>query len=86
MFLHDNSKSNQSWNMKLEYIVVYENISGKFDIGYCRTKVKVTVLLGNFSPFTAMQTIRSNNSTLVQAIKPILSLYVCLSDNNIQIL
>ena len=41
VFLHDNSKSNQSSNMKLEH-VVYENISVKFDIGHCRTKVKVT--------------------------------------------
>ena len=37
VFLHDYSKS----NMKLEYIVVYKNISDKFDIEYCRTKVKV---------------------------------------------
>ena len=41
-FLQDNSKSNRSRNMKLEGIVVYENISHKFDIGHCRTKVKVT--------------------------------------------
>ena len=40
--LHDNSKSNRSRNMKLEHIVIYENISDKFDIGHCRTKVKVT--------------------------------------------
>ena len=30
---------------KFEYIIVYENISEKFDIGHCRTKVKVTVRL-----------------------------------------
>ena len=30
--VHDNSKSNRSSNMKLEYIVVYEKISDKFDI------------------------------------------------------
>ena len=29
----------------MKYIVVYENNSDKFDIGYCRTKVKVTVRL-----------------------------------------
>ena len=29
--------------MKLEHIVVYENISDKFDNGHCRIKVKVTV-------------------------------------------
>ena len=39
VFLHDNSKR----NMKLECIVVYENILDKFDIGYCQTKVNVTV-------------------------------------------
>ena len=41
--------------MKFEHIVVYENISDKFDIGHCRTKVKVTVRLQIFSPFTAIQ-------------------------------
>ena len=61
--------------MKFEHIVVYENISEKFDIGHCRTKVKVTVRLRNFSPFTAIQTVRSQNSTLVQARKLILSMY-----------
>ena len=29
--VHDNSKSNQSRNIKLEYIVGYENISDQFD-------------------------------------------------------
>ena len=44
VFLHDNSKSYRSSNMKLEYVVglVYENISDNFDIGHCQTKVKVT--------------------------------------------
>ena len=42
-FLHDNSKNNSCRNMKLEYIVVYENNSDKFDHGHCRIKVKVTV-------------------------------------------
>ena len=37
LFLHDNSKSKLSSSMKLEFIVVYENISGKFEIGHCRT-------------------------------------------------
>ena len=45
MFLHDNSKSNPSRNMKFDYVVVYENISDKFDIGHCRTKVKVMLRL-----------------------------------------
>ena len=66
-----------SRNMKLEYIVVYENISDKFDIGLCRTKVKVTARFRNFSPFTTIQTVRSHISTLVQAGRPI-SMYVHL--------
>ena len=60
--------------MKFEYIVVYENISDKFDNGHCRIKVKVTV--GLFSPFTTIQTIRSYNSTLIEARKLISSMYV----------
>ena len=64
-FLHDNSKSNLSRNMKLKYLVVYENISDKFDVGHCRAKVNVTARLRNFSPFTTIQTIRSHNSNLV---------------------
>ena len=47
--------------MKFKYIVVYENNSDKFDIGHCRTKVTVR----NFSPFTAIQPVGSNNSTLL---------------------
>ena len=42
MFLQDNSKSNRSRNMKLEYIAIHENISDKFEIGHCQTKVKIT--------------------------------------------
>ena len=42
VLLHDNSKRNRSNNMKLEYIVVYENSSDDFDHEYCRIKVKVT--------------------------------------------
>ena len=34
--------------MKLEYIVVYENSSDKFDIGHSLIKVKVTVALHSF--------------------------------------
>ena len=45
VFLHDNSKSNRSRKMKFEHIVLYKNISDKFNIGHCRTKVKVTVRL-----------------------------------------
>ena len=59
--------------MKLEYIVVYENISDEFNIEHHRIKVKVTVGLQKFSPFTTIQTVRSYNSTLVQARKLVLS-------------
>ena len=52
-------KSNRS--KKFKYILVYENISDKFDNGHCRIKVKVTV--GIFSSFITMQTIRSYNSS-----------------------
>ena len=58
--------------MKLEYIVVYENNSEEFDIWNCRTKVKVTEI---FLPITSIQTIKSHNSTLVQARKLVLSMY-----------
>ena len=64
--------------MKLEYIVLYENSSDKFDIEHHRIKVKVTVGLQKFSPFTIIQTVRSYNSTLVQARKLIVSMYVHL--------
>ena len=74
VFLHDNSKRNRSRNMKLEYIVVYENCSDEFDIELHRIKVKVTVGIQKFSPFTTIQTVRSYSSTLVQARNLILSI------------
>ena len=40
--VHDNSKSNGSIHLKLEHIVVYENISDEFDIEHYLIKVKVT--------------------------------------------
>ena len=43
VFCHDNSKRNRSRNMKLKYIVVYENILDKFDNGHYQIKVKVMV-------------------------------------------
>ena len=43
VFLDDNSKSDRSRNLKLEYIVEYEHISDKFNNGHCQIKVKVTV-------------------------------------------
>ena len=59
--------------MKFECVVVglYENISDKFDNGHCQIKVKFTL-------FTTIQTIRSYNSTLIEARKPISSKYVHL--------
>ena len=39
------SLCNRSSNMKFDFVVVYENISDKFDKGHCRTKVKVMVKL-----------------------------------------
>ena len=64
--------------MKLEYVVVYENSLDEFDIEIHRIKVKVTVGLQKFSPFTTIQTVRSYYSTLVQDRKRILSMYVHL--------
>ena len=52
VFLHDNSKRNRSRNTKSEYIVAYENSSDEFDIELHRIKVKVTVGVQKFSPFT----------------------------------
>ena len=59
VFLHDNSKRNRSRNTKSEYIVVYENSSDEFDIELHRIKVKVTVGVQKFPPFTTIQTVRS---------------------------
>ena len=78
VFLHDNSKRNRSRNTKLEYIVEYENSSDEFDIELHRMKVKVTVGVQKFSPFTTKQTVRSYSSTLVQARNLILSMYLHL--------
>ena len=78
VFLHDNSKRNRSRNTKLEYIVEYENSSDEFDIELRRIKVKVTVGIQKFSPFTTIQTVRSYSSTLVQATNLILSMYLHL--------
>ena len=78
VFLRDNSKRNRSRNTKSEYIVVYENSSDEFDIELHRIKVKVTVGVQKFSPFTTIQTVRSYSSTLVQARNLILSIYLHL--------
>ena len=64
--------------MKLEYIVVYENSSDELNIEHHQIKVKGTVGLQKFSPFTTLQTVRYYNSTLVQARKLILSMYIHL--------
>ena len=78
VFLHDNSKRNRSRNTKSEYIVVYENSSDEFDIELRWIKVKVTVGVQKFSPFTTIQTVRSYSSTLAQARNLILSMYLHL--------
>ena len=78
VFLHDNSERNRSRNTKSEYIVVYENSSDEFDIELHRIRVKVTVGVQKFSPFTTIQTVRSYSSTLVQARNLILSIYLHL--------
>ena len=56
----------------------YENSSDEFDIELRRIKVKVTVGIKKFSPFTTMQTVRSYSSSLVQARNLISSMYVHL--------
>ena len=78
VFLHNNSERNQSRNTKSQYIVVYENSSDEFDIKLHRIKVKVTVGVQKFSPFTTIQTVRSYSSTLVQARNLILNIYLHL--------
>ena len=62
--------------MKFKQMVLYENDSDKFDFGHCQIKVKITGRLEIFSPFTAIQTVRSHNSHLIQARNLILSAYV----------
>ena len=64
--------------MKFKYIVVYGISLEEFDIENRQIKVKVTVGLQMFSPFTTIQNVRSYNSTLVQASKLILSMFVLL--------
>ena len=78
VFLHDISKRNLSRNTKSEYIVVYENSSDEFDIELHWIKVKVTVGVQKFSPYTTIQTVRSYSSTLVQARNLILNIYLHL--------
>ena len=65
-------------NTKLEYILVYDNSLDEFDIELRRIKVKVTVGVQKFSPFTTKQTVRPYSSTLVQARNLILSMYLYL--------
>ena len=66
--------------MKFEIMVVYENISNKFDIGHCQIKIKVTV---RPFPYAAIQTERSYKSNLTQARELILIRHACSTDNNI---
>ena len=60
------------------YFVVYENSSDEFNIELHRIKVKVTVGVQTFSPFTTIQTVRSYSLTLIQARNLILSIYLYL--------
>ena len=69
VFLHDNSKRNRSRNMKLEYIVVYENSSDEFDIELRRIKVKVTVGVQRFSPFTTIQVIAKDTNNISYTVR-----------------
>ena len=48
---------------RLRHYLVYENSSDVFDIELCRIKVKVTVGVQKLSPFTTIQTVRSNFGT-----------------------
>ena len=82
VLLHDNSKRNRSRNRKLEYIAVYENSLGRFDIELHRIKVKVTVGVQKFSLFTTIQAVISYSSTLVQDRNLILSIYLHLIIQN----
>ena len=70
--------------MKLEYTVAYEKSSDEFDIELHRIRVKVTEGVQKFSTFTTIQTVRSYNSTLVQARKLIFSMYIkaCVHKEN----
>ena len=63
--------------MKLQYLLVYENISDKLILGIAGPGSSSWHDFGIY-PFTAMQTIRSYNSTLVQARKLILRMHVYL--------
>ena len=56
VFLLDNSKSYLPRNIIFEYVAVCENKFDKFDQGHYNVQM--------FSPYTAIQTIRSYNSTL----------------------
>ena len=64
-----------SRNMKFKYIVVYENSFDEFNIGHFQIKVKVSAGVQTVFTFTAIQNVRS---TLVQARKLILSIYIHL--------
>ena len=59
-------------------LCVCENGSDEFDTELCRIKVKVTVGVQKFFPFTTIQTVRSYSSTLVQIRNLIFSMYVHL--------
>ena len=70
--------------MKFANFTGYENNLDKCDIGHCQIKIKVTVGLKRFPPFTMIQIVRSHNLALVQAKKFILSMYIYFCDNSLQ--
>ena len=66
-----------------EYLAAYAVVNSSNQEGLQllmihRIKVKVTVGVQNFSPFTTIQTVRSYSSTLVQARNLILNIYLHL--------
>ena len=77
VFLHDNSKRNQSRNMKFKYFVVNENNSDKFDWALSDQDQGHGMTLKFFAIYCNAN-FRSHNSTLAQARKLILSMSVYL--------
>ena len=64
--------------MKLEYTVVYKHGLDEFDIEHHRNQGEGHCRPSTVFPHYTIQNVRSYNSTLVQARKLILSIYVHL--------
>ena len=75
---YDNSKRKGSKRMKFEYVEVYIDGSDKFNIGYRWIKVKVTVGLQIFFPYSTIKTVTTYTLAVVQARKLIFSMHVHL--------